>query len=146
MTVAFINVEPLPFRIQKNLPLHVNKNFVQPSSLGSAQGAHAHLFLPLFLTTADQGLALTRTVAQGPRSRMAKHALMNSYPSSLLVRFLPFPSSEYVNDTDPEFPECLHWVHRVAERFEPRSAVVFQLASDRGWVRDVDLVREAFDV
>lgn len=144
--MTFINVEPLPFRIQKNLPLHVNKNFVQPSSLGSAQGAHTHLFLPLFLTTADQGLALTRTVAQGPRSRVAKHALMNSYPSSLLVRFLPFPSSEYVNDTDPEFPECLHWVHRVAERFEPRSAVVFQLASDRGWVRDVDLVREAFDV
>jgi len=34
----------------------------------------------------------------------------------------------------------------MAERFEPGRAVVFQIAFYRGWIRDVDLVGEAFDM
>lgn len=77
---------------------------------------------------------------------MAEHALVSGQPSGLLVRLPPSPPLEHVGDTSPEFSEGLHRVHRMAKRFEARSAVIFQISFDCGWVRDVDLVRETLDV
>ena len=34
----------------------------------------------------------------------------------------------------------------MTERFQPRRAVIFQVAFYRGWVRNVDLVSETFDM
>lgn len=77
---------------------------------------------------------------------MPKHPLVDSHPPCLFVRLLASQHSEYVNDTSPEFSECLHRVHRVAKRFEPGCTVVVQVAFYRGWVGDVNLVREALNM
>ena len=138
--------EPLPFRTKVNLPLHINQHCIQSSRLDLTQGAHGLLFPLLLLTVADERFTLSRTIAQNPRPRMSKHTLVGSHPPCLFVRLLPSPLSEHVNDASPEFSERFRRIYRVAKRFEPRRAVVFQIAFYSGWIRNVDLVGEAFDM
>lgn len=77
---------------------------------------------------------------------MSKHALVGGHSPRQFICLLPSPPSEHVNGASPEFSERLHWVHRVAKRFEARCSVVAQIAFHRGRVRDVNLVREALNV